>query len=398
MFLIAYGYVYVQRTHPPQKTQRPLLLCRLRGGGNGGRSESVLLDLLSHGRRRRLPHVRLRAGMNLLQVLDHVLPHFFCQTIHILSRHALCRDGRQYPDATHSRLAPSRSPIEHVAVIRHHDGHDVHPRLDGEVETTLLEGQHVWPREIRPRSLGEDPDGLLRRLDLLHRGIETRDGVLSIGAVDKDGAGQGHEPPKKRVVLECLFRGDGAVFRKHATQHEDVQLRLVIRDEDCRSRPQPALALHLEPEPDEGREETAECSGGRPLGETPPSQEAEDDRGYHAVRRAHQEGEEADDHAGIEPRPVKVAANEGEHDDAEEDVVEGPGKGVVRSAHGRENREGALSNEERAFPLLQDPRAGQRSVVGKRLSKQTADGVTWYGATVACPLDDGNGGGGGGSG
>ncbi len=71
-----------------------------------------------------------------------------------------------------------------------------------------------------------------------HFGRGAREGLtggLAVGAVDEDGAGEGHEPAQDRNALEGGFGGDGAVRGEDVGEEEDVEFGLVVADDDARA-------------------------------------------------------------------------------------------------------------------------------------------------------------------
>ena len=130
--------------------------------------------------------------MQSLQLPQHLLPRLRQQSIHILPRFSLGRNGLQHPSRDPS--TPENLPlhVQHIAVVRHHNGYDGHLRLDREMERSLLERQQVRVIVVRPRALGKDVHGLARRMHLLRCSVESCDSLGSGAAFDKDRFAQRH--------------------------------------------------------------------------------------------------------------------------------------------------------------------------------------------------------------
>lgn len=111
------------------------------------------------------------------------------------------------------------------------------------MERPLLERQQLRFGRITPCTLRKDEDTLPKLLHFSHRTIERLHSRLTIRAINKHGAGQGHEPAQKRPALERLLRRNGTIRREDSTQHQHIKLSLMIPDENRWPRGKILLAL-----------------------------------------------------------------------------------------------------------------------------------------------------------
>lgn len=122
--------------------------------------------------------------------------------------------------------------VENVAIVGNDNGHNGDLSLNSQVESALLEGQQLGFLRVAPGSLGEHVDTLLLLLDLVGGAGHSGARVGAAGAIDEDGAREGHEPAEDGCLFQRALGGDGAVLGEHAAQHEHVELGLVVADED----------------------------------------------------------------------------------------------------------------------------------------------------------------------
>lgn len=93
-----------------------------------------------------------------------------------------------------SRAKNHALDMQDMAIIRHHNRHNRHARLDSQMKSTLFKRQQHGILGITPRPLGEHVHALLPALDLLCRTGHGVPRVLGVLAVDEDGAAEAHEP------------------------------------------------------------------------------------------------------------------------------------------------------------------------------------------------------------
>lgn len=192
-----------------------------------------------------------------------------------------------------------------MAVVGHDDGHDGHLRLDGKVEGALLEGQQHGLLGIAPCALGEHVHALLPVLHLVGGALHGVAGILGVLAVDEDGAAQRHEPAQERRLLQGGLGRHAAVLGEHAPQHEHVQLRLVVADEDGGADGlQGAVGVNdLEGDAGGGGHHVLEGAAGGPLRDAAVADDAQGDGGEGAIEGGGDEGDvgcqAAGDEAGL---------------------------------------------------------------------------------------------------
>ena len=130
---------------------------------------------------------------------------------------------------------------------------------------------------------------------LAHLRGRTRKGPQrggAVGAVDEDGAAEGHEPAEEGHALEALLRRDGAVPWEDGGQEEHVQRGLVVADEDGRARAQVLLpGEDLERYAGEDGHAVLEGAGGGPLRGAVGGQDQQREGGEDPVRGAEEERE-----------------------------------------------------------------------------------------------------------
>lgn len=117
-------------------------------------------------------------------------------------------------------------------------------------------------------------------------------------------------------MLEVRLRGDAAVLGEHGAEHEDVELRLVVSDEDggAGGAEDVAGVVNLEDDARGQVHEVLEGTGGDPLRDLLVAGEGEGGRGGGAEEGAGDEGDVGGEDAGDE-----AGAGHGEREGVEED-------------------------------------------------------------------------------
>ncbi|QSZ29456.1 hypothetical protein DSL72_003970 [Monilinia vaccinii-corymbosi] len=192
--------------------------------------------------------------------------------------------------------------MQHIAVARHHNGHDGDPRLNGQMKRALLKRQQRGLLGIASRALGKNIHALFLVSDLRCRPRHRLSRILRIASVDKHRAAQTHKPAQERNVLQTLLGRHGTVLREDAAQHEHVQLGLMVSDEDGGARGAEVVVGVLDVEGYARGEPHGpfEGAGDGPLGDAVISHEAEEDGYEDAVARAEDEGKVAGEETGEE--------------------------------------------------------------------------------------------------
>lgn len=192
-----------------------------------------------------------------------------------------------------------------MAVICNHNGDDGDTSLDRKMKGSLLEGQQYGILGVTPCALGEHPDTLLLRANLVCGAAHGLPGILAILAVDEDAPAQAHEPAEEGHLLERALGGDAAVLGEHGAEHEDIELGLVVPDEDGRARGAEDVrrVVNLEVDARGEAHEVVEGAAGGPLGDALVTEEGEDDGGEDAEDGGEEEadvrGEGPGDEGGL---------------------------------------------------------------------------------------------------
>lgn len=218
-----------------------------------------------------------------------------------------------------------------MRVVGHDNWHNGHTGLDGQVESTLLEGQEGRVLGVATGALGKHVDTLLARSDLFGGTAYGLPGVLGVLAVNEDGSAQRHEPAQEGPVLERLLGCYAAVLGEHAAEHENVEFGLVVADEDGRAHCIQVVAGVADLEGDAGSSghDILECARGGPLRDLLHADEAQCYRGQHSVEGDGHQGHVRGQRAGHEAR---LGHGEGQH-------VEGDGEGDLTADEVCENVE-----------------------------------------------------------
>ena len=222
---------------------------------------------------------------------------------------------------------------QHAPVIPRHDRHNVHTGFDGQMERSLFERPHLWPICITPRAFWEDENALPLFPHLRGRFIECRVRGGRVGAIDKDGAGERHEPAEKGHEAEGAFGRDAAVRREDGAEEEDVEFGLVVPDQHARSRAQILLPRDdLKVYARRPRHGVVECSRDGPLADAVLADETEGEGGDDAVGGAEDKAAVGGEEASVEGGGWDGEVGEGEEgaceaeiegEDADEDHEDG---------------------------------------------------------------------------
>lgn len=235
-------------------------------------------------------------------------------------------------DSDHPAHKPLGLHIQNPGIILRHHRTDVHPGLDGQMESPLLERQHDRFSRITPRPLGEDEDILSMLLHLPGRTLKGLHGLTPIHAVDEDGAAQAHEPAQEGDASQTLLGRHGAVFGEDSAEEEDVELGLVVADDDHGSLGGEVLLALDDDEADAGgvAHDEVEGAGDGPLGETVFAEQAEGDRGEDAVGGTEEERGVGCEHSGCEAQDGNGGEVDGHGEEGEgEEEVGGDGEQCV---------------------------------------------------------------------
>lgn len=172
-----------------------------------------------------------------------------------------------------------------MRVVLGHDGHNWHASLDSQVERTLFERQQCRLIRVTPRALGEDEHTLAVSLHFHNSTVKSLHSSLAVRAVDEHSPREGHEPAKEGDIAQRLLRCDTAVGRENSAQHQDVQLRLVISDEDGRPGREVLLTLdNIKLDTGGEAHHPLETAGRGPLRDSAVANESENDGSDHTVR------------------------------------------------------------------------------------------------------------------
>ena len=155
-----------------------------------------------------------------------------------------------------------------------------------------------------------------------------------IGSIDKDGAGERHEPAEEGHEAEGPLGRDAAVGREDGAEEEDVELGLVVPDEHARSRAQ------VFPARDDFKADArgpghgvVEGAGDGPLADAVLADEAEGEGGEDAVGGAEEEAAVGGEEAGVEGGGGDGEVGEGE---------EGAGEAEVEGEEAEEDHEDCM--------------------------------------------------------
>lgn len=224
--------------------------------------------------------------------------------------------------------------MKNVAVIGDNAGHNWHASLDGKMESTLLEGQQDGVLGVAAGSFRKHVDALALRLNLpggTGHGIPRIPGVL---AIDEDGAAEAHEPAQKGDLLEVRLGRDAAPLGEQGAEHEHVELRLVISDEDSRTGGAEDVFGVVNVKDNARRQGhcVVEGAGGGPLRDALLADEGEDDGGKDAKDGADEQRDVRGQGAGNE---AGLGSDEGHHveEDGDGDVADGDLDGEVDDGH-----------------------------------------------------------------
>ena len=179
---------------------------------------------------------------------------------------------------------------QNMRVVLRDDRDNRHAGLHGEMKRALLERQQLRAIGVTPGTLGKDEDALTVIAHFLGGAVERLDGSFAVGAVNEDGAGEGHEPAEEGDVAEGFLSRDAAVGREDGAKHEDVEFGLMVPDEHGGPGGQVFGALdHVEAHAGGVAHNPFEAARGGPLGNAAVAGETEHNGGYHAVGGAEEE-------------------------------------------------------------------------------------------------------------
>lgn len=171
--------------------------------------------------------------------------------------------------------------MKNVAVIGDDARHNWHASLNGKMERALLERQQDRVLGVAAGSFREHVDALALHLNLPGGSSHGVPRILGVLAIDKDGTAQAHKPSQEGNLLEIRFGSDAAPLGEQGAEHEDVQLRLVIANEDGRPNGAEYIARVVNLEDNARRQShgVVERAGGNPLRNTLLANEGEEHGG-----------------------------------------------------------------------------------------------------------------------
>lgn len=190
-----------------------------------------------------------------------------------------------------SRLEGESLGVEDMAVVCDNARDDGNTGFDSKVESALLERQQHGLLGVASSTLGEHVYTLSLRLDLARSTLHSLTGIFAVLAIDKDGAAQGHELAEERHLLERSLGGNTTVLGKHSSQHENIELGLVVADKDSRARGSEDIVRILNDELNTGgvKHEVVEGATDSPLRDALLADEGEENGGKDTVGRNNEE-------------------------------------------------------------------------------------------------------------
>ena len=185
----------------------------------------------------------------------------------------------------------------------------------------FLERSHFRSICIAPRALGEDEDALSLLPHLRGRLIKRRVRRGGIGAIDKDGSRERHEPAQKRNEAQGAFGRNAAVPGEDGPQEEDVEFGLVIPDDHAGSRVEVILSRD-NVKMDACRPGHGVLKGSRdgPLADAVLADEAQSEGGDDAVGGTEDEAAVRGEEAGVEGGRGDGEVREGEESACEAEI------------------------------------------------------------------------------
>lgn len=144
-----------------------------------------------------------------LNLLDHLITSLDDEVVDIRGGHASGINGREdllqyvsfapasvsllsYLDLDGTRLERPPLQVQNMAIVLDNNRDNWNLSLNRQMESSLLEREHIRFDKVRAGTLREDPHRLLILLHLLDRAGKGLKGILAVGAVDEDGSGEGH--------------------------------------------------------------------------------------------------------------------------------------------------------------------------------------------------------------
>lgn len=192
-----------------------------------------------------------------------------------------------------------------MAIIGNNTRNDGNTSLDCEMEGALFEGQQTWFLGIAASALGKHIDALPLGLYLIGSPLHCLARILAVLTIDEDGATERHEPSKERRLLEGSLGRDAAVLGEHGTQHQNVELGLVISNKDGGSSISENVLRVVDYELYAGgvAHDEPKRASDEPLGDLLLAEEGEGDGGNSAEKGAEEErdvtGEDSSDEGGL---------------------------------------------------------------------------------------------------
>ena len=159
--------------------------------------------------------------------------HYICVSISYSRDKSM--DEENTFDLNRTSIKPHIPRGQDMRVVLCDNRHDRNTSLDSQMESTLLKRQQLWIIRVTSRSLGENEDTLSMSAHFLRRTVKRLNSRLTISPVNEHRPGQRHEPSQKRHTRKRLLSRDTAVWRENGTQHEHVQLRLMVPNKHRRS-------------------------------------------------------------------------------------------------------------------------------------------------------------------
>lgn len=205
-------------------------------------------------------------------------------------------------DRNRARLEHHVLQVENVRVIGYDYGDDRNASLHGEVEGALLEGKKLGLLGVAARAFREHIDTLIALRHFPGGAGHRLPRIFGVLPIDENSAAQGHELAEEGHFLQRLLGSHTAILWKHASEHEHVQLRLVVSDKHGGpNRVQGPLRIdHLEGNASSLPHYVFKCASSSPLRTLPLSDRSKDDGSDDSVYCAYYKGEVCDERPGYE--------------------------------------------------------------------------------------------------
>ena len=211
-----------------------------------------------------------------------------------------------------------------MAVVCDNARDDGNTGFDSKVESALLERQQHRLLGVASSTLREHVYTLSLGLDLARSTLHGLASILAVLAIDKDGAAQGHELAEEGHLLERSLGGNTAVLGEHSSQHENIELSLVVADKDSRARGSEDIVRILNDELNTGgvKHEVVKGATDSPLRDALLADEGEEDGGKDTVGRNNEERDVGGESAGGEGG-LRNDEGHGVEEDGQSSVAEG---------------------------------------------------------------------------